>query len=183
MAEVNFARFARVLEDQAYVAVGFGVLGYHKAQACRRAWQRELSGAARAERAPSPPKRPPSAAERFRPFVYGAAGMAAERLRPLVSDAADRVAPLVSDAAERVGPIVSEAAERVGPLVSEAAERMGPLVSEAAEQLRPEAQEFLRAAGDLMNDLPADARELTKDAVAFGRSFLQAFRSPHDKDN
>jgi hypothetical protein len=156
MAEVNFVRFARALEDQAYVAVGFGVLGFQKAQAYRVAWERRRSGPRRSARAWYRPQPPPTAAERLAPLVQGVAGLAAQRLRPLVSDAADRM----------------------GPIVSDAAERMGPLVSDAAEQLRPEAQEFLRAAGDLMNDLPGEARELAKEAVALGRFALQAFRPP-----
>jgi hypothetical protein len=167
MAEVNFVRFARAVKDQAYVAVGFGVLGFQKAQTYRVAWERRHSGPGRSARAWYRPPPPPSAAERLAPLVQGVAGLAAQRLRPLVSDAA-----------ERMGPLVSDAANRVGPLVSDAAERMGPLVSETAEQLRPDAQEFLRAAGDLMNDLPGEARELAKEAVAFGRFAVQAFRPP-----
>jgi hypothetical protein len=208
MAQVNFVRVARVLEQPAYVAVGFGVLGYQRAQAWRRAWQRRLSHLASSAQQPSPPtpggrsrhKPPTSAADRVGPFVSGVAGLAAERLRPMVTDAAERVgpfmseaaervAPYVSDAAERVGPFMSDAAERVGPFMAEAVDRVGPLVaeigpavSEAAEQLKPEAQEFLRAATDLVNDLPEEARELAREAFAFGRLALQAFRAPEDRD-
>ena len=44
MADVNFARTARVLQDPAFVAVGFGVLGFQRAQVCRHALQRRIGG-------------------------------------------------------------------------------------------------------------------------------------------
>lgn len=44
MADVNFARAAKVLEDPAFVAVGFGVLGFQRAQVCRHALQRRMGG-------------------------------------------------------------------------------------------------------------------------------------------
>jgi hypothetical protein len=43
MAEVNLARVAKALEDPAYVAVGFGVLGFQRGQVYRRALERRLS--------------------------------------------------------------------------------------------------------------------------------------------
>jgi hypothetical protein len=46
MADVNFSRAAKALEGPAYVAVGFGVLGFQRAQVCRLAAQRRLGGLA-----------------------------------------------------------------------------------------------------------------------------------------
>jgi hypothetical protein len=42
MADVDFARAAKVLEDPAFVAIGFGVLGFQRAQVCRHAVQRRV---------------------------------------------------------------------------------------------------------------------------------------------
>jgi hypothetical protein len=42
MADVNFARAAKVLEDPAFVAIGFGVLGFQRAQVCRHAVQKRV---------------------------------------------------------------------------------------------------------------------------------------------
>jgi len=44
MADVNFARAAKVLQDPAFVAVGFGVLGFQRAQVFRHALQRRIGG-------------------------------------------------------------------------------------------------------------------------------------------
>jgi len=46
MTEVPLGRFARVLEQPAYVAVGFGVLGFQRAQVCRRSLQRRVGALA-----------------------------------------------------------------------------------------------------------------------------------------
>ena len=186
MAEVNFVRFAKGLEHPAYVAVGFGVLAFQRAQVCRRAWQRRLFSPP-APPAPPPPPAPrrqtvadvaSGAAERLGPMVFEVAGMAAERLGPLLSEASERVAPLLSEASERVAPLVTDTAERLGPLMSDAAERLGPLVSETVERLQPEAHEFREAAGELLNDLPGEARQIAREAVAFGRFALQALWAP-----
>ena len=42
MANVNFAKAAKALEDPAYVAVGFGVLGFQRAQVYRHAMQKRM---------------------------------------------------------------------------------------------------------------------------------------------
>jgi hypothetical protein len=44
MADVNFARAAKVLEDPAFVAIGFGVLGFQRAQVYRHAMQQRVKG-------------------------------------------------------------------------------------------------------------------------------------------
>ncbi|MGP8207240.1 MAG: hypothetical protein ACLQVK_14505 [Acidimicrobiales bacterium] len=41
MADVNFAKAAKVLEDPAFLAIGFGVLGFQRAQVFRHAVQRQ----------------------------------------------------------------------------------------------------------------------------------------------
>jgi hypothetical protein len=185
MAEVDFARFARVLEDPAYVAVGFGVLGFQRAQVYRRALQRRLSQMAGGARSslhapPRPALRRPTLAE----VMLGAAARGARTgsVGPLVRDvaglAAGRVGPLVADASQRIGPLVADAALRLAPLVSDAAESVAPVVGEAAEDLAPEAKEFLDAAGELVNDVSQDARELAKEAVAFGRFAIQMLGTP-----
>jgi hypothetical protein len=46
MAERNLGRFAKALEQPAYVAVGFGVLGFQRAQVYRRACQLRLGALA-----------------------------------------------------------------------------------------------------------------------------------------
>jgi hypothetical protein len=207
MAEVDFARFARVLEDPAYVAVGFGVLGFQRAQVYRRALQRRLSQMAGGARSslhapPRPALRRPTLAEvmlgaaargartgSVGPLVRDVAGLAAGRVGPLVADASQRIGPLVADASQRIGPLVADASQRIGPLVADAALRLAPLVSdaaesvapvvgEAAEDLAPEAKEFLDAAGELVNDVSQDARELAKEAVAFGRFAIQMLGTP-----
>jgi hypothetical protein len=196
MAEVDFARFARVLEDPAYVAVGFGVLGFQRAQVYRRALQRRLSQMAGGARSslhapPRPALRRPTLAEvmlgaaargartgSVGPLVRDVAGLAAGRVGPLVADASQRIGPLVADASQRIGPLVADAALRLAPLVSDAAESVAPVVGEAAEDLAPEAKEFLDAAGELVNDVSQDARELAKEAVAFGRFAIQMLGTP-----
>ncbi|MGA3222008.1 MAG: hypothetical protein ABSE77_23570 [Acidimicrobiales bacterium] len=44
MSDVNFAKAAKVLEDPAFVAIGFGVLGFQRAQVFRHAVQRRAKG-------------------------------------------------------------------------------------------------------------------------------------------
>jgi hypothetical protein len=44
MADVNFAKAAKVLEDPAFLAIGFGVLGFQRAQVFRHAVQRRAKG-------------------------------------------------------------------------------------------------------------------------------------------
>ncbi len=46
MADVNFARAAKVFQDPAFVAIGFGVLGFQRAQVCRHAVQQRIEGLA-----------------------------------------------------------------------------------------------------------------------------------------
>ena len=43
MADVNLAKVAKALEGPAYVAVGFGVLGFQRGQVYRRAFQRRVA--------------------------------------------------------------------------------------------------------------------------------------------
>ncbi len=42
MADVNFAKAAKVLEGPAFVAVGLGVLGFQRAQVCRHTVQKRV---------------------------------------------------------------------------------------------------------------------------------------------
>ncbi len=42
MADVNFARAAKVSPGPAFVAIGFGVLGFQRAQVCRHAVQKRV---------------------------------------------------------------------------------------------------------------------------------------------
>jgi hypothetical protein len=42
MADINFDRVAKALESPAYVAVGFGVLAFQRAQVRRRELQRQI---------------------------------------------------------------------------------------------------------------------------------------------
>jgi hypothetical protein len=43
VADVNFTKAVKALEGPAFVAVGFGVLGFQRAQVCRHAVQRRLA--------------------------------------------------------------------------------------------------------------------------------------------
>ena len=160
MAEVSFGRVARVLEGSAYVAVGFGVLGFQKAQVARRDLQRRLSrvsppGAGTAQPAPAPA---PRLAPGPSPAPADRATQVADKLSEMAEMASMTLAPLVAQAAER-------ASGRLAPLVNDAAERLGERLGEAAQHLPPEAHEFLEAAGELAKDLPAEARELARNLL------------------
>jgi hypothetical protein len=43
MAEVNLGRIAKAFEQPAYVAIGYGVLGFQRAQVYRRSWEHRVS--------------------------------------------------------------------------------------------------------------------------------------------
>jgi hypothetical protein len=111
MGELDMGRLAKMLEQPAYIAVGFGVLGFQRAQVLRRACQRR-----------------------------------------------------VSEGARQVAPVVSQVASQV--------------VSQVNDRLPPEAEELRRAAGDVVTDVTGEARELLKEAAAFGRFALQVLRAP-----
>ena len=167
MAEISLTRLARMLEEPAYVAVGFGVLGFQRAQVARRDLRRRVSlgrsGTSQAGPAPSPhesraPEQPaqlPQMAQR----LGEVAQVASVVLRPLVVQAADR------------------ASQRLAPLVNDAASRFGERAGEAVQHLPPEAHEFLEAAGDLAKDIPGEARQLAKEVVSLGTSAFNAWVS------
>jgi hypothetical protein len=91
MADVNFAKRARVLQDPAFVAIGFGVLGFQRAQVCRHALQRRVKSL-HADLAP------------VRQMVEGTVGSVASLLPPeaveLVKATGSLVASLPGEARE-----------------------------------------------------------------------------------
>lgn len=83
MADVNFARAAKVLQDPAFVAIGFGVLGFQRAQVCRHVVQKRIRGLSD-DLAP------------WRQMVGDAAGGAATMLPPEAAELAKATASLVA---------------------------------------------------------------------------------------
>ncbi|HTV12829.1 MAG TPA: hypothetical protein VME20_13320 [Acidimicrobiales bacterium] len=175
MTEVNLRQLARTMEGLASVAVGFGVLGYQRAQVVRRELQRRFSLAARGPAGSTRPAPPPLPAT---PSAAQMAGEALGRLAPVVYS----MAPVAAYAAERASRYAAErASERIAPLVAEAAGRAGETaerLKEAATHLPPEAQDVVAAAGDLVKDLPGEAKELAKEAISMVRLALQMVAPP-----
>ncbi|MGH9105444.1 MAG: hypothetical protein ACRDZX_06320 [Acidimicrobiales bacterium] len=163
MAELDLGRFAKTLEQPAYIAVGFGVLGFQRARVCQRAWQRRLVEGARRLRDDLARDAGPVPRASRRPLQRVVPGARPGTGKPLLRSLSD---------------VVGGATDRLGPLVSEATDRLGPLVSEATDRLPPEAKELLTAAGDVVVDLSGEAREVAKEAAAFGRFAIEVLRAP-----
>lgn len=191
MAELNFDRFTKALEDPLYVAVGAGVLGFQRAQVWRRALQRralKLAGVAVARQMKASVTgqlnqvlggdRPADAAGRVVPLVAEvprAAADIATRLGPVAYEVAGQ-------AAQRLGRAAGEAAGQVGPalagVMDQAVQRARPITDQVGDHLPPEAHELIDAAGDLVADIPREAKALLGEAAAFGRLALQVLRAP-----
>ncbi len=154
MPKVNFGRFAKALEDPAYVAVGVGVLGFQRAQVCRRSLERQVKGLLGEVGAAGP----------FG-FVFG------ERKVPPSPPRSSPVADVVGDA---LGDFLGEFRH----MVDDVQDAVNGIAPGLAEHLPREAQDFMKAATDLANDLPREARGMLSEAVAIGRFALHALRSP-----
>jgi hypothetical protein len=96
MADVNFARAAKVLQDPAFVAIGFGVLGFQRAQVCRHAVQRRIGGVAD-DLAP------------LRHMVGEAASGAVAMLPPEAAELAKATGSLVASVTEEARELAKEA--------------------------------------------------------------------------
>jgi hypothetical protein len=148
MADANFDKVFKTLEDPLYVAVGFGVLAFQRAQVWRHDLQRRLGG------------------------VAGAAGNVVGATRDVAS-AANHFAGAASDLAGAASHIVGarrQAAGRVNRPVDPAQSLPGHIPDEA--------KEFVRAAVDLAGDVPKEAAELVKEALAVGRFALKVLQGP-----
>lgn len=130
MAERNLGRFTKVLEEPLYVAVGFGVLGFQRAQVLRRGLQRRLAG--------------PGAA------APASAGIPGE----------------------------AQAGEGFGDKLGALREAVGQTAAGVAVHLPPEARDLLRAAGDLMGDMPKEFRGIVDEAMAVSRFALHVLKAP-----
>jgi hypothetical protein len=93
VAEPDLARLARQLEEPAYVAVGFGVLGLQRAQVYRRGLQREL---------------------------YTALQRGLRQLKPLAGEVARRLPPEVGEVARATGEVASDLSREARELAKEA---------------------------------------------------------------
>jgi hypothetical protein len=63
---------------------------------------------------------------------------------------------------------------RIGPLANGTAERAGEVAHLAVEHLPKEAHDLLSAAGDVLKDVPGEARALAREAASAGRMALSA---------
>ena len=111
-ADIN--KVAKSLEGPAYIAVGFGVLGFQRAQVLRRAAEKQLQSVGH--------------------------------------DLGQRTATLRQAAADTAG--------------------------EAVQHLPEAARELLGAAGNLVTELPSEARALGQEVIALGRFVLHAASAP-----
>jgi hypothetical protein len=165
MADAKFGKIFTTLQGPVYVAVGFGVLGFQRAQVCRRQLQRRFGGAT-------------GVADQ----VVGAVNEKVTAVNHKVTAVNHRVTEAAVDhligavnrkvaaAAGDVNRKVAAAAGDVNRKVAAAAgDVLGDLFGDATGQLPDEAKELLKAAGDLASDLPGEAKELFKEAVAIGR--------------
>jgi hypothetical protein len=109
MADVNLGKVAKALEDPAYVAVGFGVLGFQRGQVYRLSMQRH------------------------------------------------------------VGQVATRANRKAGEVTEQVVHRF------------PEAKDFVEAMGDLLYDLPQEASDILKEALALGRFALRVVQAPVDR--
>jgi hypothetical protein len=93
MADVNLARVAKALEGPAYVAVGFGVLGFQRGQVYRRALQRRLS----------------RVADAANQSVSAVTEDVVERLPPEAKDLVKAASELANDLPREAGDLLQEA--------------------------------------------------------------------------
>lgn len=125
--EIN--KIARALEGPAYIAVGFGVLGFQRAQVYRLALQHQLGAVG---------------------------GMAREAGLELARQLTDEVG------------------RRTGP----ARQTAGDLAGEAVQHLPEAARDLLDAMGNLITELPAEAKGLVQEVAALGRFAMHAAGAP-----
>lgn len=67
---------------------------------------------------------------------------------------------------------------QLGRAAARSAEQLRPVSERVARRLPPEANDMARAAGDVVNDISSEAKELAKEALAFGRFALQLLKAP-----
>jgi hypothetical protein len=65
-----------------------------------------------------------------------------------------------------------------GRLANTVGDKLGDVSADVATRLPSEARDALKAAGDLVQDLPREAGEAAKEVVALGRFVLDATRRP-----
>jgi hypothetical protein len=94
MADVTLARLARSLEGPAYVAVGFGVLGFQRGQVYRLALQRRVG--------------------RF-------AGAAGQSVSAMTEDVLERLPAEAKDLVKAAGDLATDVQREAGDLLKEAA--------------------------------------------------------------
>jgi hypothetical protein len=110
MADVNLGKVAKALEDPAYVAVGFGVLGFQRGQVYRLSMQRQI----------------------------GQAATSANR-------------------------------------------KAGEVTEQVVQRFPIEAKDLVEAVSDFLHDLPQEASDILKEALALGRFALRVVQAPVDR--
>jgi hypothetical protein len=93
MADVTLASVAKALEGPAYVAVGFGVLGFQRGQVYRRALQRQLARMADA---------------------------ANQSMSAVTEDVVERLPPEAKDVVKAAGDLANDLPREAGDLLKEA---------------------------------------------------------------
>jgi uncharacterized protein YjbJ (UPF0337 family) len=152
MEDVNFDKVIKTLEEPMYVAVGFGVLAFQRAQVFRRELERHLG--------------------RF----AGAANHVVGGAKDVVGGAKDHFAAAAKQASGSATSRVPGGA--AGRAAGGAADIVPGLAGEIAGQLPDEAKEFFRAAVDVAGDIPKEARELLNEAIAAGRFAVKVLQGP-----